>query len=59
LTWRPEGRRPLGRPGNRWKNNIKMDLQEIGVGCLEWVDLAEDRDKCWAYVNVVMNLRVL
>jgi hypothetical protein len=54
---KPEGKRPLGRPGRRWENN-KMDLQEVGCGGMDWIDLAKDRDKWWALVNTVMNLRV-
>ena len=43
---RPEGRRPLGRPRRRWENNIKMDLQEVGCGGTDWIELAHDRDRC-------------
>jgi hypothetical protein len=57
LVGRPEGRRPLGRPRHRWENNIKMDLQEVGWG-MDWFELAQDRDRCRALVNAVMNLRV-
>jgi hypothetical protein len=53
---KPEERRPLGRPIRRWKNNIKMDLREIGWGCMDWIDLAEDRDQWRIFVNTVMNL---
>jgi hypothetical protein len=53
---KPEGRRPLGRPRHRWKDGIKMDLEEIGLGGVEWIHLAQDRD-CWrALVNAVINL---
>jgi hypothetical protein len=52
----PEGKRPLGRPIHRWKNNIKMDLREVGWGGLDWIDLAQDRDQWRALVNTVMNL---
>jgi hypothetical protein len=55
---RPEGRRPLGRPRRRWKDNIKMDLQEVGWGCMDWIDMAQDRDRWRALVIAVMNLRV-
>jgi hypothetical protein len=55
---KPEGRRPLGRPMHRWEDNIKMDLQEVGCGCMDWVDMAQYRDRWRALVNVVMNLRV-
>ena len=54
----PEGKRPLGRPKHRWKDNFKMDLQEVRWVGMDWTDLAQDRDRCWALVNVVMNLRV-
>jgi hypothetical protein len=58
LVGRPEGRRPLGRPRRRWEDNIKMDLREIGFGDVDWIDLAQDRDRWRAFVNTVMNLRV-
>jgi hypothetical protein len=58
LVGRPEGRRQLGRPRRRWKDNIKMDLGEIGFGDVEWINLAQDRDRWRAFVNTVMNLRV-
>jgi hypothetical protein len=54
----PEGNSPLGRPRLRWVNNIKMDLREIGLGGINWIDLAQDRDRRRALVNTVMNLRV-
>ena len=50
--------RPLGRPRRRWEDNIKMDVQEVGCGGMDWIDLAQDKDRWWALVNVVMNLRV-
>jgi hypothetical protein len=50
--------RPLGRPRHRWEDNIKMNLQEVGWGGMDWTDLAEDRDSWRAVVNAVMNLRV-
>jgi hypothetical protein len=56
---KPEGKRPLGRPRRRWVDNIKMDLLEIGWGGVDWIGLAQDRDKWRALVNAVMNLRVL
>jgi hypothetical protein len=59
LVGKPEGKRPLGRPRRRWENGIKMDLREIGWGCVEWIHLAEDRDRWRAVVNAVMNLRVV
>jgi hypothetical protein len=58
LVGRPERRRPLGRPRRRWEDNIKMDLQEVGWGGMDWIDLAEDRDRWRAVVSTVMNLRV-
>jgi len=58
LVGKPEGKRPLGRPRLRWKDNIKMDLQEVGSGGMDWIELAQDRDRRWALVNAVMNLRV-
>ena len=51
-------RRPLGRPRPRWHENIKMDLQEVGCGCMDWIDLAQDRNRWRTLVNAVMNLRV-
>jgi len=50
--------RPFGRPRRRWKDNIKMDLQEVGCGGLNWIELAQDRERWWAVANAVMNLRV-
>jgi len=58
LVVKPEGKRPLVRPRRRWKDNIKMDLQEVGCGGMDWIELAQDRDRWWAIVNAVMNLRV-
>ena len=58
LVGKPEGKRPLGRPRRGWEDNIKMDLQEDGCGGMGWIDLAQDRDRWRALVNVVMNLRV-
>ena len=55
---KPEGKRPLGRPRHRWEDNIKMDLQELECGCMDWIKLAEDRDRWQALVNAVMNLHV-
>jgi len=56
LMGKPEGKRPLGRPRHRWEDNIKMDLQEVGCGGLDWIELDQNRDRWWALVNVVMNL---
>jgi hypothetical protein len=58
LVGKPEGRRPRGRPMCRWEDNIKMDLREVGWAGMEWINLAQDRDRWWALVNEVMNLRV-
>jgi hypothetical protein len=58
LVAKPEGKRPLGRPRHRWVDNIKMDLEETGWGGVDWIGLAQDRDKWGAHVNVVMNLWV-
>jgi hypothetical protein len=58
LVGNPEGKRPLRRTRRRWVDNIKMDLRELGLGGMDWVDLAQDRDRWWALMNTVMNLRV-
>jgi hypothetical protein len=58
LVGKPEGKRPLGRPRRRWENNIKMDVQEVGEGRGDWVELAHDRDRWRALVSTVKNLRV-
>jgi hypothetical protein len=55
LVGRPEGRRPLGRPRRRWEDNIKMDLQKVGCRGMDWIDMAQDRDRWRAVVNAVMN----
>jgi hypothetical protein len=55
---RPEGKRRLRRPRRRWKDNIKMDIQVVERGGMDWIVLAQDRDGWWALVNAVMNLRV-
>jgi hypothetical protein len=59
LVGKPEGKRPLGRPRHRWEDGIRMDLREIGLGCVDWIRLAQDRDRWRAVVSVVMNLWVL
>jgi hypothetical protein len=58
LAGKPEGRRPLGRPRRRWLDNIRMDLIEVGWGDVDWIGLAQDRDRWKALVNLVLNLRV-
>ena len=58
LVGKPEGKRPLGRPRRRWEDNIKMDIQEVGCVGMDWISLAQDRDRWQALVNAVMNLRV-
>jgi hypothetical protein len=59
LVGRPEGMRPLGRPRHRWEDNIKMDLGKIGIDGTNWIQLAQDRVRLQAFLNTVMNLRVL
>jgi hypothetical protein len=59
LVGNPEGKRPLGRPRRRWEDGIRMDLREIGLGDVDWIRLAQDRDWWRAVVSAVMNLRVL
>ena len=54
---KPEGKRPLGRPRCRWEDSIKMDLQKVGCGGMDWIELAEDRDRWQAFMNAVMNLQ--
>ena len=58
LMGKPEGKRPLERPRRRWKDSTMLDLQEVGCGGMDWIDLAQDRDRWRALVNAVMNLRV-
>ena len=58
LMGKPEGNRPLGRPRRRWEDNIKMDIQEVGCWGMDWIELAQDRDRWRALVKAVMNPRV-
>jgi hypothetical protein len=58
LVGRPEGKRPLGRARRRWGDDVRMDLQEVGCGCEEWIGLDQDRDRWRALVSEVRNLRV-
>jgi hypothetical protein len=58
LVGKPELKRPMGRPRRRWEDNIKMDLKKVGCGGMDWIELAQDRDRWWALMNAVMNLRV-
>ena len=58
LVGKPEGKRTLRRPKRRWEDNIKMDLQEVGCGGMDWIELAQDRDRWRALVTAVMNLGV-
>jgi hypothetical protein len=56
LVGKPEGKRPLGRPRHRWEDNVRMDLQEVGCGGMDWMELTQDRDRWWTLVIAVMNL---
>ena len=58
LLGKPEGRRPLGRPRGRWVDNIRMYLKEVGCGYMDWIGLAEDRERWRTLVSAVMNVRV-
>ena len=58
LLGKPEGKRPLGRPRRRWLDNIRIDLQEVGCGYVDWIGVAQDRDRWRTLVSAVMNLRV-
>jgi hypothetical protein len=58
LVGKPERKRPLGRSWRRWEDNIKADLQEVGCGGMDWIELAQDRDRWRVLVNAVMNLQV-
>jgi hypothetical protein len=55
---KPEGKRPMERPRRRWVDNIRTDLQEVGCGYMDWIRLAQDRDRWWMLVSAVTNLRV-
>ena len=55
---KPDGKRPLGRPRRKWEDNIKMDLQEVGCGGMEWIELAQGWERWGALLNAVMNIRV-
>jgi hypothetical protein len=59
LVGKPEGKRPLGRPRRRWEDMVRMDLKEIGLEGVDWIRLAQDRDRWRAVVSAVMNLRLL
>ena len=58
LVGKPQGMRPIGRPRRRWEDNIKMNLQEVGCGYMDWIELAQGTDRCQALVNTAMNVRV-
>jgi hypothetical protein len=59
LVGKPEGKRPLGKPRRKWEDGIRMDLREIGLGGVDWIRLAQDRNRWRAVVSAVMNLLVL
>jgi hypothetical protein len=58
LVEKPEGKRTLGKPRCRWKNNIRTDIQEVELGGMDWVALAQDRDSWWSFVNAALNFWV-
>ena len=58
LVGKPEGRRPHGKPKRRWDDNIQIDLPQMGCGGMDWMELTQDKDRWWALVNAIMNLRV-
>jgi hypothetical protein len=58
LVGKPGGKRTLGRPRRRWEDNIKMDIQEVGCGVMDWIELAQDRDSWRVIVNRIMNLQL-
>ena len=57
LVWKPEGKRPLGRPRRGWNDNIKVDLEEVGKGCGDWTEFAQNRDRWRVLVSTVMNFQ--
>jgi hypothetical protein len=59
LVGKPKEKRPFGRPRRRWEDGMRMDLREIVLGGVDWIRLAQDRDRWWAVVSAVMNLRLL
>jgi hypothetical protein len=59
LVGKPEGKRPLGRPRRKWEDGVRMDLRDIGLGGVDWIGLAQNRDRWWAVVSAVTNLRFL
>jgi len=59
LLWKPERKKPVGRPRHRWVDNIRMDLQEVGCGYIDWIGLTQDRDRLRTLVSAAMNLQVL
>jgi len=58
LVGKPEGKRTHGKPMCRWKDNIKADIQEVELGCMDWVSLVQDTDRWWSLVNAALNFRV-
>ena len=58
LVGKPVGKRPLRKPRRKWEDNIKTDRQKVGCGGMDWIDLAQYRDRWWALVNAILNLRV-
>jgi len=58
LVGKPEGKKPPGRTRHRWKDNMKMDLQEVGCEGMDWINVLQDRDRRWAFLNAVMNIWV-
>jgi hypothetical protein len=58
LVRKPEGKRPLGRPRHRWKDNINLDLQDVGCEGMDWIDVTQDRERWRALVNAAINLRI-